>query len=101
MALPTKRNLGSLRQELRDRLGYASAGSQAGPGGHAGNRPRQGCGYSGKRVITNGVVSTASIFSARLKARRETLNLVIQVQVLGAGPVSINKSTFVKNCRAE
>jgi len=33
MALPTKRNLGSLRQELRDRLGYASAGSQAGPGG--------------------------------------------------------------------
>jgi hypothetical protein len=33
MALPTKRNLGSLRQELRDRLGYASSGSQAGPGG--------------------------------------------------------------------
>jgi len=30
MALPTKRNLGSLRQELRDRLGFASFGSQAG-----------------------------------------------------------------------
>ena len=33
MALPTKRNLGSLRRELRDRLGYGSAGSQAGPNG--------------------------------------------------------------------
>ena len=32
MALPTKRNLGSLRQEMQDRLGYASSGSQAGPG---------------------------------------------------------------------
>ena len=30
MALPTARNLGSLRQELRDRLGFASFGSQAG-----------------------------------------------------------------------
>ena len=30
MALPTRRNLGSLRQELRDRLGFASQGSQAG-----------------------------------------------------------------------
>ena len=30
MALPTPRNLGSLRQELRDRLGFASLGSQAG-----------------------------------------------------------------------
>jgi len=31
MSLPTKRNLGSLRQELRDRLGFASLGSQSGP----------------------------------------------------------------------
>ena len=31
MSLPTKRNLGSLRQELRDRLGFASSGSQSGP----------------------------------------------------------------------
>ena len=30
MELPTARNLGSLRQELRDRLGFASFGSQAG-----------------------------------------------------------------------
>ena len=30
MALPTARNLGSLRQELRDRLGFAAFGSQAG-----------------------------------------------------------------------
>lgn len=30
MALPTQRNLGSLRQELRDRLGFAAFGSQAG-----------------------------------------------------------------------
>lgn len=31
MALPTKRSLGSLRQELRDRLGFAAQGAQAGP----------------------------------------------------------------------
>ena len=31
MSLPTKRNLGALRQELRDRLGFASLGSQSGP----------------------------------------------------------------------
>ncbi len=31
MALPTKRNLGDLRRELRDRLGFAATGSQAGP----------------------------------------------------------------------
>lgn len=31
MALPTKRNLGDLRQELAARLGYAAQGSTAGP----------------------------------------------------------------------
>ena len=31
MALPTKRNLGDMRQELRDRLGFAATGRQAGP----------------------------------------------------------------------
>lgn len=31
MALPTKRSLGSLRQELRDRLGFAAQGTQSGP----------------------------------------------------------------------
>jgi len=31
MSLPTKRSLGDMRQELRDRLGFAATGSQAGP----------------------------------------------------------------------
>jgi len=31
MALPVKRNLGSMRQEMRDRLGFAAMGAQAGP----------------------------------------------------------------------
>jgi len=31
MALPTRRNLGDLRQELRDRLGYGGQGSESGP----------------------------------------------------------------------
>ena len=35
------------------------------------------------------------------RPRRETLNLVIQVQVLGAGPVSINKSTCFSTRRTE
>ncbi len=35
------------------------------------------------------------------RPRRETLNLVIQVQVLGAGPVSINRSTAVSPLWAE